>query len=140
MLFLGAKLSLLNFIVKLLHLKVLNKWSNKSLDLILDLLKEAFLEGAHLPNSSYEAKRMLKDLGLGNEIIHACKYDCCLFWKENESRDKCPVCGESRYKSDVDKGKKVPQKVLRYFPLITTTICIAIHCKRNEMAPRKAYL
>ena len=80
--------------MKLLHLKVFNKWSIKSLDLILDLLKETFPEGAHLPNSSYEAKRMLKDLGLRYEIIHACKYDCCLFRKENESCDKCPVCGE----------------------------------------------
>lgn len=37
--------------------------------------------------------------------------------EENKSCNKCTVCGESRYKSNVGKGKKVPQKMLCCFPL-----------------------
>ncbi|KAA0040682.1 uncharacterized protein E5676_scaffold534G00180 [Cucumis melo var. makuwa] len=49
-------------------------------------------------SSFYEAKRKLRDLGLGYETIHACKYDCVLYWKEFVDLQHCPTCGEARYK------------------------------------------
>lgn len=56
---------------------------------------------------------------MGYEKIYVCKYDCALFYKEHANKDKCPECNEPRYKnSDCQQGKKVPQKVLRYFPLV----------------------
>ncbi|RVX00750.1 hypothetical protein CK203_026403 [Vitis vinifera] len=116
-LFTGSKFSSLTFIVKLMHLKVLNHWSNKSFDMLLELLSEIFPEGTNLPSCTYDAKKMLRDLGLGYEKIHACKFDCALFWKENEFLDKCPICDEDRYKINDGKGKKIPHKSLRFFPL-----------------------
>ena len=107
----------LNFLVKLMHLKVLNKWTNKSFDMLLKLLKEAFPEGCNLPDSHYAAKKKLAQLGLGYESIHVCKNDCSLFWKEHAQKEQCPICNESRWVDKNTKGKKVPQKVLRYFPL-----------------------
>lgn len=60
----------------------------------------------------------LKSLGLGCETIHACYYDCALFYKEHEKKDRSPICNEPRYKdSHYEQRKKVPRKVLRYFPL-----------------------
>ncbi|KAK9209186.1 hypothetical protein WN944_001550 [Citrus x changshan-huyou] len=109
--------SALTFLVKLMHIKVLNRWSNKSFDMLLQILEKAFPACANIPASHYNAKKMLRDLGLGYETIHVCKYDCALFWKEHEGRDHCPECGESRYKNNDGKGKKVMQKVLCYFPL-----------------------
>ncbi|KAK9943497.1 hypothetical protein M0R45_009103 [Rubus argutus] len=82
-----------------------------------ELYPDSHPEGATVPESHYKAKKMLRELGLGYESIHACKNDCALFWKENEKLDKCPECNELRYKSNDGKRKKVPQKVLRYFPL-----------------------
>ena len=111
------KFSALTFLVKLMHVKVLNCWSDKSFDMLLQLLIDAFPEGSIIPKTYYDAKKMLRELGLGYNSIHACKYDCVLFWKENETLDKCPVCDEPRYKLCHGKGKKVPQKVLRHFPL-----------------------
>ena len=110
--------SVLTFIVKLMHIKVLNRWSNKSFDMLLQLLREAFPEGTIIGKSIYEVKRMLRELGLGYESIDACKWDCALFWKENKDLDKCPVCAEPRYKFHNTKGKNIPHKVLRYFPII----------------------
>ena len=58
-----TKFSLLSFLVKLLHVKVLNNWSNKFIDMLLSLLKNAFPIDTYIPNSFYEAKRKRCDLG-----------------------------------------------------------------------------
>ena len=50
-----SKFSKLSFIVKLLHLKVYNKWSNKSFDMLLDLLQQVLPNGGNLPKSHYKA-------------------------------------------------------------------------------------
>ncbi|KAL0559314.1 hypothetical protein IC582_003922 [Cucumis melo] len=113
-----SKFSSLNFLVKLMRIKVLNGWSNKSFDMLLKMLKAAFPAGTIIPTSFFEAKRKLHDLGLGYESIHACKYDCILYWKEFGDLQHCPICGESRYKVNDDKRKKIPHKVLHHFPLI----------------------
>ncbi|XP_073137536.1 uncharacterized protein [Henckelia pumila] len=55
------------------------------------------------------------------EKIHACPNDCCLFRKELKDLDSCPKCGSSRWKVDKVTSKfreGVPEKVLRYFPVI----------------------
>ncbi|KAA0041231.1 uncharacterized protein E6C27_scaffold128G002010 [Cucumis melo var. makuwa] len=70
-----------NFLVKLMHIKVLNRWSDKSFDMLLELLNEAFPNGVKLPAFYYEANKRLRDLGLGYESIHVCKFDCALFGK-----------------------------------------------------------
>ncbi|XP_028120567.1 uncharacterized protein LOC114317961 [Camellia sinensis] len=74
------KFSVLSFVVKMLHVKVLNKWSNKSFNMLLGILKD-------------------------------------LLPKKNANLENCPICQESRYKLNDGKGKKIPHKILRYFPL-----------------------
>ncbi|KAA0045151.1 CACTA en-spm transposon protein [Cucumis melo var. makuwa] len=59
-----------------------------------------------IPSSFYEAKQKLRDLGLGYETIHACKYDCVLYWKEFADLQHCPTCGKARYKVNHNRGKK----------------------------------
>ena len=109
--------TLLKFVITMFHLKVVGKWSNKSFDMLMEVLVDLLPAGNLVPKSIYEAKKLLRELGLGYETIHACQHDCALFWKENASLDNCPICGESRYKPNFGNGKKIPQKVLRYFPL-----------------------
>ena len=69
----------LNFLVKLMHLKVLNKWTNRSFDMLLKLLKEVFPEGCKLPDFYYAVKKLLTKLELGYKSIHVCKNDSSLF-------------------------------------------------------------
>lgn len=71
----------------------------------------------------------MRKIGLGYEAIHVCRHDCCLFWKEYASMDKCPICGDSRWNDDKTTGKKVPHKVLRYFPL--TSRLRRMYCSRH---------
>ncbi|KAF5933612.1 hypothetical protein HYC85_029783 [Camellia sinensis] len=66
------KFFVLSFVIKMLHVNVYNKWSNKSFD-----------------------------MGM----------------QESANLKKRPTCDAHRYKLNNDGGKKIPHKVLRYFPL-----------------------
>jgi hypothetical protein len=57
----------------------------------------------------------MKELGLGYYSIHVCFNNCVLFRKQYAKLDDCPICGMSRWKDP--ERKKIPQKVLRHFPL-----------------------
>lgn len=122
-LFDGCKtFSKLNFLVRLLHTKFLGGWSDKSFNMLLDLLREAFPDGSSIPKNFHEAKKLVKHLGLGYITIHACENDCILFWKKHLKKQKCPVCNTSRWKMerrslDGRRVNRVPRKVLRYFPI-----------------------
>jgi hypothetical protein len=65
-------------------MKSLNRISNSAFTAILKLLAEA--------------KKFLKELGLGYESIHVCYNNCVLFRKGYAKHDNCPVCGLSRWK------------------------------------------
>ncbi|GJT49044.1 hypothetical protein Tco_0975201 [Tanacetum coccineum] len=120
----GCPMTSLDFMSKLSHIKVLKKITDSGFNLILQLFQEAFppSKGFKLPTSYNEMKKTYKTIGLGYESIHACINDCCLFWgPENKGLDYCPTCNESRWKdpkTNGAKGKKVANKIVRYFPLI----------------------
>ena len=62
----------------------MNRWSQKSFDQNLALIKAGLPDREHLPKSYSETKTYMRELGLGYIPIHACKNDCILFYKENE--------------------------------------------------------
>ena len=117
-LFLGCEdFSVLNFLLRMMHVKVTCKISNIAMDMMLQLLNEAF-KMEILPKNHYEAKQYLRSLGLGYESIHVCKNDYALFWKENADMQLCPICKSSCWiEKRTSDWKKVPKKVLRYFPI-----------------------
>ncbi|XP_052736699.1 uncharacterized protein LOC128197891 [Vigna angularis] len=120
------KYSKLSFLVKLYHIKCLCRISDKAMSMILELLADAF-QHAKIPNSFYEAKKVINKLGLHYTKIDACPNDCMLYVGEDKDRDSCKKCKTSRWKPKkrntidddvvVNKRKKIPAKVLRYFPL-----------------------
>ena len=77
-----SSFSSLNFLVNLMQLKLMNKWTNNSFDELLKFLKLAFLE-IDLVDSYYEANKLMTKVVLGYKSIHVCKNDCALFWNEN---------------------------------------------------------
>lgn len=54
-----CKLYVLTFVVRLILLKVLNYWSNKSLDMLLTLLIKILSEVSSLPKKGYGVQKML---------------------------------------------------------------------------------
>ena len=103
--------------MEFIHNKVDNHMTNKAVDKMLVMMKKMCPQPNHVPKSFYEYKTTLRSLGLRYENIHAC-YDCALFYKEHEKKDRCPVCNETRYKARAcEQRKKVLREVLWYFPL-----------------------
>ncbi|XP_056685978.1 uncharacterized protein [Spinacia oleracea] len=119
--------SKLSFLVKLFHIKCLTGIPNKSLEMVLNLFKEALPKDNTLPESYYEAEKIIKNLSLESIKIDACPNNCILFWKEHADANECVKCHASRWKKNEpssesstsqSKPKKIPSKTMRYFPLI----------------------
>ena len=124
-----------SFIVELFQVKCSTGMSNRALEAVLNLFSRFLPKGHCVPDTMEKVQRVVRDLGLDYVKIDACEKDCVLFWKENTNLDTCPKCGESRWKTsdggaydqrgDADGGagadktnkKRVPRKILRYFPL-----------------------
>ncbi|KAL9674184.1 hypothetical protein QQ045_030454 [Rhodiola kirilowii] len=111
----GSELTVLEIILKTMQAKVENRWSNKSLNDILRLTKLALPKENKYPDSYQDVKKVLKNLGLGYETIHACEKGCILYYKEFMALQSCPVCNEPRYTNT--EGSKIPNRVVKYFPL-----------------------
>ena len=105
------------------QLKCLNGWSDTSLDSLLKLLKNVLPKGNIVPESIYEARKVIQGLGLNYVKIDACINDCILYRNEYAKAKQCPVCGESRWKFGADDGNievnsssskrnKIPCKIL----------------------------
>jgi hypothetical protein len=82
-----------------------------------------------LPQSKYQAKKIVCPLGLEVEKIHAHRNDCILFRNEDVMLKEYRVCRTSRYKQndknidedDMGENKKVKRvttKVSWYFCII----------------------
>lgn len=110
----GSKFTKLEFVIKLYHIKVLCGLSDKALAMILDLLRDAF-ENAKLPQSFYEAKRIINKLGLDYTKIPACPNNCMLYWEGDSELEACKYCGTSKW----DPKKKKKKKLQRF--------CVTFH-------------
>ncbi|GJX16182.1 hypothetical protein Tco_0217014 [Tanacetum coccineum] len=111
----------LDFMAKFTYFKAKGRLTDSIFNEMLEFFQNVFpiSKGFKLPPSYYAIKKTFKTIGLGYESIHACEHDCCLFRGDNnKDLDFCPVCNTSRWKDSNTPGKKVPKKVLRYFPVI----------------------
>ena len=102
-----TKIFKLEFLIKLLHIKIMNRQSQKLFDQNLTLIKTVLSDGERLSKSYSEAKIYMQKLRLGYIPIHACKNDCMLFYKDNEQAIECSKCSEPRYKIDNKKEKNI---------------------------------
>nr|AAX96489.1 transposon protein, putative, CACTA, En/Spm sub-class [Oryza sativa Japonica Group]ABA91696.1 transposon protein, putative, CACTA, En/Spm sub-class [Oryza sativa Japonica Group] len=114
--------------LELLQWKAKNGVSDKAFGDLLKLVKNILPGGNKLPETKYEAKKIVCPLGLEVHKIHACPNDCILYrGEEYENLEACPVCKALRYKirrddpGEVDgqlTKKRIPAKVMWYFPII----------------------
>ena len=112
-----------SFIVRLFQIRCMFGLSSSALASVLQLFYLVLPEGHCVPDTLEKVKKVVHDLGLDYQKIHACVNDCVLFRKEYAAMDTCPTCGESRWQStdsghqEVASNKRVPQKILRYLPI-----------------------
>jgi hypothetical protein len=98
------KYSRLSSDLKLLQFKAYHGWSNKSFKHLLDVLRDMQPAGNQIAESVYEAKQIIRPLGIEVEKIHACKNSYVLFCGDYADLDKCPKCGYDRNKRKKDGG------------------------------------
>uniref|UniRef100_J3N751 Transposase-associated domain-containing protein n=1 Tax=Oryza brachyantha TaxID=4533 RepID=J3N751_ORYBR len=74
----GSKVSKLQAVLSLLHLKASNNWSDNSFTDLLSFLKDILPDDHRLSESIYQAKKVIYPLGLEVQKIHACSNGCIL--------------------------------------------------------------
>jgi len=112
----------LSVVLRLMNLKAINGWTDKSFTKLLQLLPEENT----LHNRNYEAQTILCPMSMEYKKTHACYNDCILYRKDFELLKSCPRCGLSRYKlkqKDYDTIEEIekhgpPMKVIWYIPNI----------------------
>jgi hypothetical protein len=114
----GVNISVISATIVLVNMAVIHGVSNAYVDELLKYLGTMLLpHGDLLPQSHYEAKRLIRKLGLNYHIYHACPTGCILYREEHEELDTCPKpgCGLSRF---ISGSKTILAKLIRHFPLI----------------------
>ena len=114
----GLKVSIISATIVLVNMAVVHNVPNEYLNELLKYLGTVLLpRGNRLPRNYYEAKNIIKKLGLNYKQIHACPNGCVLYRKEYENHSSCPKigCGRLRY---MPNSRSSPAKVVRWFPFI----------------------
>ncbi|CAM8897044.1 unnamed protein product [Rhodiola kirilowii] len=70
----GSDITVLEAILKAMQVKVANRWPDKSFNVHLRLCKEILPRENNFPSCYRDVKKLLKNLGLGYETIHACEH------------------------------------------------------------------
>ncbi|KAL9683796.1 hypothetical protein QQ045_021221 [Rhodiola kirilowii] len=115
-LYIGCNRTVLETILRAMQVKVESRVSDKGFNKILQITKEILPLDNNYPSYYKDVKKVLKNMGLGYETIHACEHGCILYYKEHKDRITYLVCGEGRYREN-ESNNKVPKKTLKYFPL-----------------------
>ena len=85
--------------------------SQSCFDEVAQLMKEACPPTNFVPSNFSEAKKLVKKLGLSVMKIDSCRNGCMLYFKDDESLEKCKFCDAPRWqasKSSKGTRKKVP--------------------------------
>ena len=57
------------------------------------LISKVVPKDNNLPKYFYQAKKEVKELGLGCEKIHCCPKECMLYYKDDDELIDCKFCG-----------------------------------------------
>ncbi|GJS67329.1 hypothetical protein Tco_0681893 [Tanacetum coccineum] len=118
-----TKFSVLSGVLRLFGVKAKHRWTDTSFTDLLEAVHEMLPDGNELPLSLYQAKKMMCPTELEVERIHACPNDCILYRDTYANIHRCPICKESRYKSETKISENEmkygpPAKILWYLPII----------------------
>ncbi|KAL0290178.1 UNVERIFIED_CONTAM: hypothetical protein Sradi_7055500 [Sesamum radiatum] len=111
----GCDESQLAAVARLVNIKAEHNMSERCYDQVSQWASDLLPRDHTLPSNYYNTKKMIRDLGLPVEKIHACKNGCMLYWKDDIDMEYCKFCGDPRYKATRDRNprKKSPYAVLR---------------------------
>ncbi|GJV05986.1 hypothetical protein Tco_1343642 [Tanacetum coccineum] len=99
----GCDFSILSAVLELLKLKPSSSWSDTSFTKLLDFMHRLLPKNNELPISTYQAKNIMRPMGLEIKRIHSCPNDYMLYRDEYENLHACVTCETSRYKKEPDE-------------------------------------
>jgi hypothetical protein len=107
----------------LVAIKSQHNLSAECIDNLLRLFGDVLPEGHKMPSNLYECKCLLNGLKMPYVKINACVNNCMIYYKQDEHKDRCGFCNESRYvvtesASQGHKRKPILRKVLSYHPVL----------------------
>jgi hypothetical protein len=129
----GKSVSIISAVIVIINMAVIHGVNNTYVDELLSYLSTVLLPtGNQLPSTHYEAKKLIRKLGMNYDIIHACPDGCVLFRGEYKDLRNCPVstCRKSRY---IPGSDVIPAKVIRHFPLIPRLLQIPCTSRTTEI-------
>jgi rubredoxin len=117
-----TQVSRLAAVTRLMGIKSQHNLPADCVNSILGLLGDMLPKGHKMPASFYECKNMLRALKMPYMKIDVCTNNCMLYYKQDENKDKCDICGESRYEAIAEENSgikytRIPRKVMRYLPI-----------------------
>lgn len=127
-LFEGSSNSKLSMCIRLLGLKSQFHVPDLALDLMTKMMLDATPVRDGLPQSYYDAKRLVSKLGLGVKRIDCCVKGCMLYYDNEFGMNdanlvECKFCQQPRYhqrnNSRVSRGKSIPRKAMFYLPIVS---------------------
>ncbi|KAL0332931.1 UNVERIFIED_CONTAM: hypothetical protein Scaly_2194600 [Sesamum calycinum] len=90
----GCNQSQLGVFAELVDIKADGHISEPIYDRMSQLANRILPSDHTLLGDYYSTKKLVKDLGLPVEKIHACKNDCMLYWKDDVDLEYCKFCGD----------------------------------------------
>jgi hypothetical protein len=106
LLFEGYFMNMLSTMLLLLNLKTIHGVINVFTDELFSLLRMGLLpKGNKMPTTTYEALKLIKELGLCYDSIHRCTNGCVFFQGTLKDCKVCPKCNINRY---VEESQCVP--------------------------------
>ena len=109
----GCDYSELSTNARIMTMKSEHRMSQRAVDELCQFMEERLPKPNRMPNSFYKCKKQMQTLDMPHLKIHCCKKGCMIYWREDENRTECKVCGQARFK---DNGRS-PFKKMYYFPL-----------------------
>ena len=87
--------TILSAVSELLNLKIKFNMTINYYDRMVVIIKKMLSKDEKLVRSFYISKKIVKELDMRYEKIDACHNDCMLFYKEDQQKSSCNVCGAS---------------------------------------------
>ena len=78
----GNKLSVFSSMVTFLQVKASEWMTKKSFVAMLAAFRKSYPDASELPHTYNKMKNFLRAVGIGYDMIHVCKNNCVLFWKD----------------------------------------------------------
>ena len=120
----NTEVTQLDAIAHLMAFKCHRNLCRDGFDELLVIVGSLLPKGHLLPQNFYYSTKLLSDLKMSSQQIHACPKGCMLFREEHADTNYCIKCNSSRY-FEVDRngdGQKrqttVAKNILRYLPVL----------------------